>query len=192
MMTSSFRLTGLTAAIVASLFIRAAAQTGSSSTVTSGASPTPHAAKVKPKAAAKAPNAHDIAWQKLIANVRSQGKRRVDAATKQVVYELTDSVKMKSGIIMSNGITLIERNTSGEKWVNAQLINSETDAKVGFTLYTVYETNGSGRPTIIHEYSTQDERDGSTSKDDYDDPPYDLEYQALFNRMLNFWANRKP
>ncbi len=192
MMTSSFHRAGLSAAIVATLFIRAAAQTASSSTVASGASPTPHAAKVKPKSEAKTPSAHDIAWQKLIANVRSQGKKEVNTATGLALYSIHDSDAPPDSIGLHTSIALAERDTSGKKWVNAQLIYTESYASTGYTFSTVFNTNGSGHPTIIHEYTTQDERDGSTTTKDLDDPPFDINRQALFNRMLKHWAERKP
>lgn len=144
----------------------------------------PPKAKAPSKTEAAAPGAHEVAWRKLIANVKSQGKKK-DDPDGSVLYELEDTRINASGKTQITYHIII-----GEvgKLVNAKLTYMEKDIGARFTLGIQFITNASGLPVELSQFHLLE---GSTLKED-GSLPYDHKNQALFKSMFDYWAERKP
>lgn len=207
MITSSLRRAGLAVAVIASLSLRAAAQSDAAFASALGETPSGIATvtklKAKPQKPAapevKPPSAPDAVWQKVLEAVKTDGKYRPQTGQMPGSFSLEDvDGDAKADHTTYNIIVLGMLNEEEQfQAMGAMLIVTEfkLDPKSGnFTLdQWGFETDIYGQVADIGQGTVVKTPDGkvvSTSHATID--PADPKIQAKFDSVLKHWAERKP
>lgn len=204
-MTLSLSRAGLALLVVASLSLRAAAQTDAAFASALGEAPAGLAtlARLKKKAqkpaAPKAPTANDAVWQKVLEAVKTDGVYTPEAGRMPGTFSLEDVMGDPKANHTIQGITVGGLlNEEGQfQAIGAILIvsNFKLDPKDGNWRVEqwVFETDiygqvaNAGHGTAVQ---TPDGKVVSAAPDKLN--PADPKIQAQYDAMLKHWAERKP
>ncbi|MEQ1918956.1 MAG: hypothetical protein ABL955_07125 [Elusimicrobiota bacterium] len=207
MITLSLRRAGLAAAVIASLSLRASAQSDAAFASALGEAPAGLATmaqlKTKPQKPAavpvKPPSAPDAVWEKVLETVKKDGVYRAEAGPMPGMFSIEDS----SGDVKANhtmqGITVLGLLNEEEKFepMGVMLISQDfkLDTKSGnmnvdqwaFEVDVYGQVENAVRIVVV---KSPDGKTVSATPEKLN--PADPKIQAQYDTMLKHWAERKP
>lgn len=200
------RRAALAAAVVASLSLRAAAQSDAAfaGALAQGAPSFAAIAQFKAKSqkpapAAKAPEANDAVWQKVLETVKRDGKFKPGSAIMPSAFSIEDTTGDPKADHAKHGVTFLGLLNDDEQFeaMGALFVVQEfkLDPKDGnwHIDQWMFETDvygavaDAGHGTIVQ---TPDGKKVSATPEKLN--PADPKIQAQYDAMLKHWAERKP
>lgn len=207
MITLSLRRAGLAAAVIASLSLRASAQSDAAFASALGEIPSGLATlaqlKAKPQKpaapAVKPPSAPNAVWQKVLETVKNDGVYKAEAGQMPGMFTIEDSAGDAQADHTMQGITVLGLLNDEEKFepMGVMLIiqDFKLDAKSGNMTADswAFEVDVYGQVgNAVHIVAVKSPDGKTVSATPEKLNPADPKIQAQYDTMLKHWAERKP